>query len=137
MDDRRYAPPNSPVADVASKRSPPRNGFLYIAFLLLFAVINAYLAFTPYGNLWSMVTAVLSVASAVQLWRRSPRSKYPLYVLTLLMGTAIPLGIYNYFRNPALLSEPLEKQIISWLIPVIPIALLMGCCLYARRLGRV
>jgi hypothetical protein len=137
MDDRRYSPPNSPVADVDLKSSPPRNGFWYIAFLLLFAMINAYLAFTPYGNLWSMVTAVLSVASAVQLWRRSPRSKYPLYVLTLLMGTAIPLGIYNYFRNPALLSEPLEKQIISWLIPMIPIVVLIGCCVYARRLGRV
>jgi uncharacterized membrane protein YhaH (DUF805 family) len=137
MDDRRYSPPDSPVVDVDLKPRPPRNGFWYIAFLLLFAVINAYLAFTPYGNLWSMVTAVLSVASAVQLWRRSLRSKYPLYVLTLLMGTAIPMGIYNYVRNPALLSQPLEKQIISWLIPVIPIVVLIGCCVYARRLGRV
>jgi hypothetical protein len=43
----------------------------------------------------------------------------------------------NYFRNPALLSEPPEKQIISWLIPAIPIVLLIECCVYARRLGRV
>jgi hypothetical protein len=54
-----------------------------------------------------------------------------------MMGTAIPWGIYNYAQHPELLREPLERQIISWLIPLVPFALLVECCMYARRLERI
>jgi hypothetical protein len=136
MADNKYAPPNSLVADLPPTTRSPARGSWYIVYLSLFTLLNAYIGFTRYGNLWSPVLAALSGASVVLLWRRSPRAKYPVYALTLLMGSAIPLGVYNYIRHPVLLQASLESQIISWLIPGIPIALLIACCVHARRFTR-
>jgi hypothetical protein len=67
----------------------------------------------------------------------SSRAKCPLYAVSLSLGLgALGGGIYNYMQIPALLQDPIQKQIISWLIPSIPTALLINCCLYAIRMVR-
>jgi hypothetical protein len=137
MVDNRFRPPNSKVVDVPAVAQSSGRGYGYIAFLSFFALLNAYLAFTPYSNIWGLLLAVLSLASAGLLWHRSSKARYPLYALTLLMGSAIPVGLYNYIHNPALLHQSVETQVISWLIPVVPLVLLIACCLYARRISAV
>lgn len=105
-------------------------------FLLGFAAGNLYLAWTDWKSWGYIVMGVLCAASAALLWRSSPRAKYPLYAATLfLAGNALIFGIFNYIHQPDLLHGPIEFQIISWLIPGIPSALLVSCCLYARRIG--
>jgi hypothetical protein len=107
-------------------------------FLVSFAAFNLYFAWTDWKSWGYIVMAVLCAASAVLLWRSSPLAKYPLYVGTLfLAGNALVFGIYNYIHQPALRQSPIQFQIISWLIPAIPSVLLISCCLYARRIGRV
>lgn len=99
-------------------------------FLLAFAGLNFYLAWNDWKDYGYIAMAVLCLASAVLLWRSSPLSKYPLYAVTLLLaGSALVGGIYNYVHNPAMRQSTLEFQIISWLIPGIPSALLISCCL--------
>jgi hypothetical protein len=106
-------------------------------FLISFAAFNLYFAWTDWKSWGYIVMAVLCAASAVLLWRSSPLAKYPLYVATLLLaGNALVFGIYNYIHWQAPRQSPIQFQIISWLIPAIPSALLISCCLYARRVGR-
>jgi len=114
--------------------------FWRAVFLGAFSAINVYLCFYYRLNNWktwsgSLFLAALCGSSAVLLWRCSPLAKYPLYIATLYLGLgALGGGIYNYMQNPALLHDPLPKQIIGWLIPGIPTVLLINCCLYARRM---
>jgi hypothetical protein len=106
-------------------------------FLVAFAGLNFYLAWSDWKDWGYSLMAVLCMASAVLLWRSSPLSKYPLYAITLfLAGSALVGGIYNYVQNLALLRSPIKFQIIGWLIPGIPSVLLISCCLYARRVAR-
>lgn len=106
-------------------------------FLVSFSAFNLYFAWTDWKSWGYIVMAVLCAASAVLLWRSPRLAKYPLYVATLLLaGNALVFGIYNYVHNPAMRQNTLEFQIISWLIPGIPSALLVNCCLSVRRLGR-
>jgi hypothetical protein len=118
--------------------SHEESAFWRVAFLLVFSAINIYLFFHYGLNNWkiwwgSLLIAVLSGSSAVLMWRGSPLVKYPLYAATLYLGLgALVGGIYNYIHNPALLQGPIKAQIISWLIPGIPTALLISCCLYVR-----
>jgi protein-S-isoprenylcysteine O-methyltransferase Ste14 len=105
-------------------------------FLVSFAAGNLYLAWTDWKSWGYIVITVLCGASAVLLWRSSPRAKYPLFAVTLFLGgNALIFGIYNYIRQPELLHSSLESQIIGWLIPGVPTALLVSCCLYARQVG--
>jgi hypothetical protein len=116
------------------------SAFWRVAFLWAFSVINIYLCFYYGLNNWkiwwgNLFMALLSGSSAVLLWRGSPLAKYPLYATTLYLGLgALGGGIYNYMQNPALLHDPIKKQIFGWLIPGIPTALLINCCLYVRRM---
>ena len=116
--------------------------FWRVAYLWVFSALNIYLCFyyglSNWKTWWgSLLMAVLGASSAILLWGGSSRAKFPLYVVTLYLGLgALGGGIYNYMRNPALLQDPIQKQIISWLIPGIPTALLINCCLYARRMVR-
>jgi isoprenylcysteine carboxyl methyltransferase (ICMT) family protein YpbQ len=141
MNDNLYAPPESPVEDMASKpyREPGRDFALAwrIAFLLLFACLNIYFCVGQRFNWDCLAMAVLSITAALLFWRLSSWSRYPLYLLTLNMSAAIVGGLYNYVRHPEPMSQPFERQIIGWLIPVVPTYLLLLCCVSARRLGRV
>jgi hypothetical protein len=116
------------------------SAFWRVVFLWAFSAINIYLCFYYGLNNWktwsgSLFLAALCGSSAVLLWRRSPLAKYPLYTATLYLGLgALGGGIYNYMQNPALLHDPIPKQIIGWLIPGIPTVLLINCGLYARRM---
>jgi hypothetical protein len=106
-------------------------------FLVGFAGLNFYLAWGDWKDWGYNMMAVLCAASAVLLWRSSPLAKYPLYAVTLLLaGSALVGGIYNYAHEPALRQSTIKFQIISWLTPAIPSALLINCCLYARRVAR-
>jgi|SRR5580658_2241964 hypothetical protein len=106
-------------------------------FLVIFAGLNLYWFWGNWKYWGSGLIVVLCAASAVLLWRSSPLSKYLLYAITLLwVVSALVSGTYNYVQNPALLRSPIKLQIIGWLVPGIPSALLISCCLYARRIGR-
>jgi cytochrome bd-type quinol oxidase subunit 1 len=108
-----------------------------VAFLAGFAVLNAWLAWGNWIQWGCILMAVLSLLSALLLWILSPMSRYPLYGLTYyLVVSALIGGIHDYVRNPALLHDPPRIQIIEWLIPGVPSALLVSCCLYAKRLAR-
>lgn len=107
-------------------------------FLVGFAAFNLYFAWVDWKSWGYIVMVLLCAASAVLLWRSSTLAKYPLYAATVfLAGNALVFGIYNYIHQPALLQSPIKFQIVGWLIPGIPSALLISCCLYARRIGRV
>jgi hypothetical protein len=116
--------------------------FWRVVYLWVFSALNIYLCFyyglSNWKTWWgSLLMAILGTSSAILLWRGSSRAKFPLYAVTLCLGLgALGGGIYNYMENPALLQDPIQKQIISWLIPGIPTALLINCCLYARRMVR-
>jgi hypothetical protein len=119
--------------------APKRDAALYwrIAFLIAFAVLSVRLGWGNWAQWGYLLIAILCLASAILLWILSPLSRYPLYAVTLyLIGGALFGGISNYIHNPALLHDSLEKQIISWLIPGVPGALLVSCCIYARRIAR-
>lgn len=106
-------------------------------FLLAFAAFNLYFAWVDWKSSGYIVMVLLCASSAALLWRSSPLAKYPLYAATLfLAGNALVFGIYNYIHQPAFRQSPIQFQIVSWLIPGIPSALLISCCLYARRIGR-
>jgi len=113
--------------------------FWYVVYLWVFSVLNVFLCFyyglSNWKTWWgSLLMAILGASSAMLLWRGSSRARFLLYALTLYLGLgALGSGIYNYMQNPALLQFPIQKQIIGWLIPGIPTALLIKCCLYARR----
>jgi hypothetical protein len=72
-------------------------------FLVSFAAVNFYLAWSErkgWGYNWM---ALLCAVSAVLLWRSSPWAKYPLYAATFfLAGGALIFGIYNSIHHPAL-----------------------------------
>lgn len=139
MDENNFSPPKSPVAD------PPgphprfrRNAALIwrVVFLCLFAGLNFYFSIPGRGNISYLVLGCLCLASAALLLRLSPWAKYPLYVATLIMGAALIGGVYTYAQNPALVHDPLQRQVISWLIPLVPTLFLIACCTYAHRLSR-
>jgi hypothetical protein len=107
-----------------------------VGFLSSFAGLNFYFGIPGRGNISYLMLGCLCLVSAVLLLRLSRWSKYPLYAATIIMGTALLGGVYTFTRNPTLLHESLQKQLISWLIPLIPTLLLLSCCTYAYRLSR-
>ena len=128
-------------ADVTPQPSTHREAVLWrIAFLGMFTALNFFCIFYYGLSSWkywcgNLLMAMLGLSSAILLWRGSTLSKYPLYAVTLYLGLgALGGGIYNYVQNPVLLHNPIKMQIIGWLIPGIPTALLINCCLYARRI---
>jgi len=114
--------------------------FWRVAFLSVFSALNIYLCFYYGFSNWktccgNLLIAILGASSAMLLWRGSSGARFPLYAITIYLGLgALGGGIYGYMQNPALLQDSIHKQIIGWLIPGIPTALLINCCLYARRM---
>jgi hypothetical protein len=108
-----------------------------VAFLVAFAALNVWLAWGNWMRWDYILMAALSIVSALLLWTLSPLSRYPLYGVTyfLVISTLIG-GIHDYVRNPTRLHEPPRMQIIEWLISGVLSALLISCCLYARRTAR-
>jgi hypothetical protein len=136
-----YEPPSSTVggSEPEAVVTPKRDAALYwrVAFLAAFAVLSVRLGWGDWTNWGYLLIAVFCAASAILLWILSPLSRYPLYAVTFyLIGGALFRGISNYVHNPALLNDPLERQIIFWLIPGLTAALLVSCCMYARRITR-
>jgi hypothetical protein len=126
-------PPPMPQGPVTSKRGAAL--YWRVVFLVAFGILSARLGWGNWGQWGYMLIAVLCLASAVLLWLLSPLARYPLYAVTFYMiGGTLVGGITNYLHDPALSHKPLEAQVISWLIPGVPAALLVSCCVFARRL---
>jgi hypothetical protein len=136
-----YEAPSSTLGDSEPEAvvTPKREVALYwrVTFLVAFAVLSARLGWGDWAQWGYLLIAVLCLGSAILLWILSPLSRYPLYAVTFyLIGGALFGGISNYIHSPALLHGPLETQIISWLIPGVPAALLVSCCVYAKQIAR-
>lgn len=121
------------------ERSHREAVFWRVAFLGAFAMLNIYLCFYYGLNNWkawwgNVVIAILCMPAAVLLWRDSTSANYPLYAVTVFLGVGVLVsGIYGYAQNRELLQLPIKSQITGWLIPALPTALLINCCLYVRR----
>jgi hypothetical protein len=136
-----YEAPSSTLRDSEPKMvgRPKRDAALFwrIAFLIAFALLSTRLGWGNWMQWGYLLIAILCLASAILLWLLSPLSRYALYAVTFyLVAGALFGGLSNYIRNPALLHSPLKTQIVSWLIPGVPAALLVSCCIYARRIPR-
>jgi hypothetical protein len=104
-----------------------------VLFLVAFATLNAWGNWTQWI---AILTAALSLLSAVLLFRRSRFTRLPLYAITIYFVCASVVdGIYLYVNNPTLRQQPITAQLISWLLPGIVGILLVNCCLYARFLA--
>src|SRR5579871_3153712 len=103
--------------------------------LSAFAAINFYFVLNQSNWTYGLL-GVLCVSSVWLLLLHSPHARYPLYIATLLMMGSVLQGVYNYTQRPDLRDEPVSRQIIGWLIPLVPLALLINCSLYARRIAK-
>jgi hypothetical protein len=104
-----------------------------VLFLVAFATLNAWGNWTQWI---AILTAALSLLSAMLLFRRSRFTRLPLYAITIYFVCASVVdGIYLYVNNPTLRQQPITAQLISWLLPGIIAILLVNCCLYARFLA--
>jgi hypothetical protein len=101
---------------------------LRVVFLLILTGAFGYLGLKS----WYFILAASSLASAVLLWRLSPVAKYPLFVTTFLVIADFGTSFYGVLRQSEL---PLGNILGGSAIALATTALLINCCLYARRLG--
>jgi len=101
---------------------------LRVVFLLILTGALGYLGLKS----WYFILAASSLASAILLWRLSPLAKYPLYATTFLVIADLATSFYDMVRQSEL---PLGKTLGGSAIALATIAVLINCCLYARRLG--
>lgn len=101
---------------------------LRVVFLLILTGVFGYLGLKS----WYFILAASSLASAVLLWRLSPSAQYLLYVTTFLVIADFGTSFYAMVRQPELsVGNILGGSAIALGVT----ALLINCCLYARRLG--
>jgi hypothetical protein len=101
---------------------------LRVVFLLILTGVFGYLGLKS----WYFFLAASSLTSAILLWRMSTAARYPLYVTTFLVMADFGTSFYGMVRQAELsVGSILGGSTIALGVT----ALLINCCLYARRLG--
>ena len=107
-----------------------------VAFLAALTGVDCYL-WIKSGAWECVLVAALCVASAVLLWRLSPRSRFPLYALTFTVVAGLLNAVVSHFAQDAATHKlPMMNQAFFVFFAALPCIWLIECCIFARRLGR-